>query len=153
MLIGSLGALRQTDLKRLMAHSTINHIGFILMGLIPGSEDGITPICIYLNILHHHEFLGIFLFILNMQRDQVSVTSIKDSIRIVSLTAPNRWDVYQSILFSMAGIPPMAGFVGKFIILNIIIDNNLIFPSGNCGSYFSNCRIFYYIRLNKIDIF
>ena len=47
MLIGSLGALRQTDLKRLMAYSTINHIGFILMGLIPGSEDGI-PLFAYI---------------------------------------------------------------------------------------------------------
>ena len=59
MLIGSLGALRQTDLKRLMAYSTINHIGFILMGLIPGSEDGITSICIYL-IFYITMNLGIF---------------------------------------------------------------------------------------------
>ena len=54
MLIGSLGALKQDDLKRLMAYKTINHIGFILMGLVPGSEDRITAICIYL-ILHNYE--------------------------------------------------------------------------------------------------
>ena len=45
MIIGSLGALKQTDLKRLMAYSTINHVGFILMALVPGSEEGITAIC------------------------------------------------------------------------------------------------------------
>ena len=56
----------QKDIKRLMAHSTINHIGFILMGLIPGSEDGITAISIYL-ILYVTMNLGVFLFILNMQ--------------------------------------------------------------------------------------
>ena len=77
MLIGSLGALRQDDLKRLMAYSTINHIGFILMGLVPGSEDGITAICIYL-IFYITMNLGVFLYILNMKRDQLNVTKIKD---------------------------------------------------------------------------
>ena len=64
MLVGSLGALLQSDLKRLMAYSTINHIGFMLMGLIPGTEDGITAICIYI-IFYVTMNLGIFLFILN----------------------------------------------------------------------------------------
>ena len=119
MLIGSLGALRQKDLKRLMAYSTINHIGFILMGLIPGSEDGITSICIYL-IFYITMNLGIFLFILNMQRDQVSVTSIKDLAGLYR-SQPLIAGCISIILFSMAGIPPMAGFVGKLIILNIVI--------------------------------
>ena len=61
MVIGSLGAIMQKDIKRLMAYSTINHIGFILMGLIPGSEDGITTISIYL-ILYVTMNLGVFLF-------------------------------------------------------------------------------------------
>ena len=65
MLVGSLGALLQSDLKRLMAYSTINHIGFMLMGLIPGTEDGITAICIYI-IFYLTMNLGVFLFILNM---------------------------------------------------------------------------------------
>ena len=77
MLIGSLGALKQTDLKRLMAYSTINHIGFILMGLVPGSEDGVTAICIYL-LFYVSMNLGVFLFILNMRRDHLNVTKIKD---------------------------------------------------------------------------
>ena len=77
MIIGSLGAIMQDDIKRLMAYSTINHIGFMLMGLVPGSEDGITAISIYL-ILYLTMNLGVFLFILNMQRDQINVTSIKD---------------------------------------------------------------------------
>ena len=125
MLIGSLGALRQTDLKRLMAYSTINHIGFILMALIPGSEDGITSICIYL-IFYITMNLGIFLFILNMQRDQISVTSIKDLAGLYR-SQPLMAGCISIILFSMAGIPPMAGFIGKLIILNIIIDNKLFF--------------------------
>ena len=150
MLIGSLGALRQTDLKRLMAYSTINHIGFILMGLIPGSEDGITSICIYL-IFYITMNLGIFLFILNMQRDQVSVTSIKDLSGLYR-SQPLTAGCVSIILFSMAGIPPMAGFVGKLIILNIIIDNNLFFLAV-IAVLTSVIAAFYYIRLIKSIFF
>ena len=150
MLIGSLGALRQTDLKRLMAYSTINHIGFILMGLIPGSEDGITSICIYL-IFYITMNLGIFLFILNMQRDQVSVTSIKDLSGLYR-SQPLTAGCISIILFSMAGIPPMAGFVGKLIILNIVIDNNLFYLAV-IAVLTSVIAAFYYIRLIKSIFF
>ncbi len=150
MLIGSLGALRQTDLKRLMAYSTINHIGFILMGLIPGSEDGITSICIYL-IFYITMNLGIFLFILNMQRDQVSVTSIKDLSGLYR-SQPLTAGCISIILFSMAGIPPMAGFIGKLIILNIVIDNNLFFLAV-IAVLTSVIAAFYYIRLIKSIFF
>ena len=150
MLIGSLGALRQTDLKRLMAYSTINHIGFILMGLIPGSEDGITSICIYL-IFYTTMNLGIFLFILNMQRDQVSVTSIKDLSGLYR-SQPLTAGCVSVILFSMAGIPPMAGFIGKLIILNIVIDNNLFFLAV-IAVLTSVIAAFYYIRLIKSIFF
>ena len=150
MLIGSLGALRQTDLKRLMAYSTINHIGFILMGLIPGSEDGITSICIYL-IFYTTMNLGIFLFILNMQRDQVSVTSIKDLSGLYR-SQPLTAGCVSIILFSMAGIPPMAGFIGKLIILNIVIDNNLFFLAV-IAVLTSVIAAFYYIRLIKSIFF
>ncbi len=150
MLIGSLGALRQTDLKRLMAYSTINHIGFILMGLIPGSEDGITSICIYL-IFYITMNLGIFLFILNMQRDQVSVTSIKDLSGLYR-SQPLTAGCISVILFSMAGIPPMAGFIGKLIILNIVIDNNLFFLAV-IAVITSVIAAFYYIRLIKSIFF
>ena len=150
MLIGSLGALRQTDLKRLMAYSTINHIGFILMGLIPGSEDGITSICIYL-IFYITMNLGIFLFILNMQRDQVSVTSIKDLSGLYR-SQPLTAGCVSIILFSMAGIPPMAGFIGKLIILNIVIDNNLFFLAV-IAVLTSVIAAFYYIRLIKSIFF
>ena len=150
MLIGSLGALRQTDLKRLMAYSTINHIGFILMGLIPGSEDGITSICIYL-IFYITMNLGIFLFILNMQRDQVSVTSIKDLSGLYR-SQPLIAGCISIILFSMAGIPPMAGFIGKLIILNIVIDNNLFFLAV-IAVLTSVIAAFYYIRLIKSIFF
>jgi len=150
MLIGSLGALRQTDLKRLMAYSTINHIGFILMALIPGSEDGITSICIYL-IFYITMNLGMFLFILNMQRDRVSVTSIRDLSGLYR-SQPLIAGCLAIILFSMAGIPPLAGFIGKLIILNIIIDNDLFFLA-IIAVLTSVIAAFYYIRLIKSIFF
>ncbi len=150
MIIGSLGALLQTDLKRLMAYSTINHIGFILMALIPGSEDGITSICIYL-IFYVTMNLGMFLFILNMQRDQVNVTSIKDLSGLYK-SQPLIAGCLSIILFSMAGIPPLAGFIGKLIILNIIIDNNLFYLA-IIAVLTSVIAAFYYIRLIKSIFF
>ena len=104
MLVGSLGALFQSDLKRLMAYSTINHIGFILMGLIPGTEDGITAICIYI-IFYVTMNLGVFLFILNMNRDQINVSSIKDLSGLYK-SQPLMATFMSILLFSMAGIPP-----------------------------------------------
>ena len=150
MIIGSLGAIMQNDIKRLMAYSTINHIGFMLMGLVPGSEDGITAISIYL-ILYLTMNLGVFLFILNMQRDQINVTSIKDLSGLYK-TEPVMAGSLAIILFSMAGIPPLAGFVGKLLILNVVIDSNLIFLA-IIAVVTSVIAAFYYLRLIKSIFF
>ena len=150
MIIGSLGAIMQDDIKRLMAYSTINHIGFMLMGLVPGSEDGITAISIYL-ILYLTMNLGVFLFILNMQRDQINVTSIKDLSGLYK-TEPVMASSLAIILFSMAGIPPLAGFVGKLLILNVVIDSNLILLA-IIAVLTSVIAAFYYLRLIKSIFF
>ena len=150
MIIGSLGALKQDDLKRLMAYSTINHIGFILMALVPGSEDGITAICIYL-IFYLTMNLGVFLFILNMRRDQINVTKIKDLSGLYK-TEPVIAGCLAIIFFSMAGIPPLAGFIGKLLVLNIVIDNNLFFLA-IIAVVTSVIAAFYYIRLIKSMFF
>ncbi len=150
MIIGSLGALKQDDLKRLMAYSTINHIGFILMALVPGSEDGITAICIYL-IFYITMNLGVFLFILNMRRDQINVTKIKDLSGLYK-TEPVIAGCLAILFFSMAGIPPLAGFIGKLLVLNIVIDNNLFFLA-IIAVITSVISAFYYIRLIKSMFF
>ena len=150
MIIGSLGALKQDDLKRLMAYSTINHIGFILMALVPGSEDGITAICIYL-IFYLTMNLGVFLFILNMRRDQINVTKIKDLSGLYK-TEPVIAGCLAILFFSMAGIPPLAGFIGKLLVLNIVIDNNLFFLA-IIAVVTSVIAAFYYIRLIKSMFF
>ena len=132
-----------------MAYSTINHIGFILMGLIPGSEDGITAISIYL-ILYVTMNLGVFLFILNMQRNQINVSAIKDLSGLYK-TEPVMALSLAIILFSMAGIPPLS-FLGKLLILNIVIDSNLFYLA-TIAVITSVIAAFYYIRLIKSIFF
>ena len=95
--------------------------------------------------------LGVFLFVLNMQRDQINVTKIKDLSGLYK-TEPIMAGCLAIILFSMAGIPPMAGFIGKLIILNIIIDNNLFYLA-IIAVLTSVIAAFYYIRLIKSIFF
>jgi NADH-quinone oxidoreductase subunit N len=133
-----------------MAYSTINHVGFMLMGLVPGSEDGITAISIYL-ILYITMNLAVFLLILNMQRDQINVTNIKDLTGLYK-SEPVMAGCLAIILFSMAGIPPLAGFIGKLLILNVVIDSNLFFLA-TIAVLTSVIAAFYYLRLIKSIFF
>ena len=150
MLIGSFAALFQTDLKRLFAYSTINHVGFMLIGLVPGTEDGIIGISIYL-ILYLLMNLGVFLVILNLRIDGINVTSIKDLSGYFS-NNPFVAICMAIFVFSMAGIPPLSGFLGKLIILNVAIDNNLFYLAV-IGVLTSVVAAFYYLRIVKLMFF
>ena len=150
MIVGSFGALFQNDLKRLFAYSTINHVGFMLIGLVPGSEDGIIAISIYL-ILYLIMNTGVFLIILNLRIDERNVTSIKD------LSGYSNNNFFMAVcmaifVFSMAGIPPLSGFLGKLIILNVAIDNNLFYLA-IIGVISSVIAAFYYLRIVKLMFF
>ncbi|MAH78766.1 MAG: NADH-quinone oxidoreductase subunit NuoN [Rickettsiales bacterium] len=150
MIVGSLGALQQTEIKRLLAYSTINHVGFMLIGLVPGTEDGIIAICIYL-MLYLLMNLGVFIIILNLKRDNVNVTSLKD---LSGYFNNNQFMTFcmAVFMFSMAGIPPLSGFLGKLIVLNVAIDNNLIFLA-IVGVLSSVIAAFYYLRIIKLMFF
>ncbi|MBD74738.1 MAG: NADH-quinone oxidoreductase subunit NuoN [Rickettsiales bacterium] len=150
MLIGSFAALFQTDLKRLFAYSTINHVGFMLIGLVPGTEDGIIGISIYL-ILYLLMNLGVFFVILNLRIDGINVTSIKDLSGYFS-NNPFIAICMAIFVFSMAGIPPLSGFLGKLIILNVAIDNNLFYLAV-IGVLTSVVAAFYYLRIVKLMFF
>tara|TARA_B100000989_G_C19522436_1_gene464916 strand:- start:912 stop:2291 length:1380 start_codon:yes stop_codon:yes gene_type:complete len=150
MIIGSLGAITQTDIKRLMAYSTINHVGFILIGLVAGTEDGIIAICIYL-ILYLLMNIGVFVIILNLKRDGINVSMIKD---LSGYFSNNQFMAccMAIFMFSMAGIPPLSGFLGKLIVLNVAIDNNLYFLA-IIGVLSSVVAAFYYLRIVKLMFF
>ena len=95
--------------------------------------------------------LGVFLFILNMNRDQINVSKIKDLSGLYQ-SQPLMATFMVILLFSMAGIPPMAGFIGKLIILNLVIDNDLYYLA-IIAVLTSVIAAFYYIRLIKSIFF
>ena len=150
MIVGSFGALFQTDLKRLFAYSTINHVGFMLIGLVPGMEDGIIAISIYL-ILYVLMNTGVFLVILNLRLDDRNVTEIKDLSGYFN-NNPFMAICMAIFVFSMAGIPPLSGFLGKLIVLNVAIDNNLFFLAV-IAVLTSVVAAFYYLRIVKLMFF
>ena len=109
MIIGAFGAIAQSNIKRLIGYSSIGHVGFALMGLAAVSPEGLSGFIIYL-FLYSIMMLGIFAFILNMEKDGVLVTDIYSLARY-SEDNPATSFAFSLILFSLAGIPPLAGFI------------------------------------------
>ncbi|MEZ6021852.1 MAG: NADH-quinone oxidoreductase subunit NuoN [Hyphomonadaceae bacterium] len=120
MLWGSIGALLQTSLKRLMAYSSIANMGFVLMGLASGPEQGPAAALIYL-ALYLPATIGIFALIMAMRREGEPAETVAD------LAGMAQRNVYVAVLFtillfSIAGIPPLAGFMGKFLVFRAAVD-------------------------------
>lgn len=112
---GGIAAIGQTNIKRLMAYSSIAHMGFALMGLASGTAFGVQAMLIYMAIYVTMN-IGTFAFILSMERDGRPVTDI-NSLHMYSRYAPMRALAMLVLLFSLAGVPPMVGFFGKLYVL------------------------------------
>ena len=123
LLWGSFAALVQTNIKRLMAYSSIANIGFVLMGLCAGRGEGPSSALIYLT-LYLPMTIGAFAIILAMRRDGADVERLDD---LAGLGARRPWMavVLTILFFSLAGIPPLAGFFGKFYVFKAVIDAQL----------------------------
>ena len=115
MFLGAIAAIGQRDIKRLMAYSSIAHMGFALMGLAAGTMFGIQAMLIYLAIYVVMN-IGTFAFILSMERDGQPVTDI-DGLHQYSKAEPLKALALLVLMFSLAGVPPMVGFFGKFYVL------------------------------------
>ena len=111
MALGAFAAIRQTNIKRLMAYSSIGHMGYALVGLAAGSADGIAGVIIYLAI-YLPMTLGTFACILAMRRQGRMVEDI-DALAGLSKTNPYMALAIAVFMFSMAGVPPLAGFFSK----------------------------------------
>ena len=144
MYLGSVAAIGQTNIKRLMAYSSIGHMGFALMGLAAGTEQGVQALLIYMAIYVTMN-VGVFAFILNMERDGQAVTDIA-SLGLYSKVAPARAFALAVLMFSLAGIPPLVGFFGKFYALTAAIDAGL-FWLAVAGAFASVIGAFYYLRI------
>jgi NADH-quinone oxidoreductase subunit N len=144
MFVGAIAAIGQTNIKRLMAYSSIAHMGFALMGLAAGSALGVQAMLIYMAIYVTMN-IGTFAFILGMEKDGVPVTTIA-SLKMYSKREPLRALAMLVLLFSLAGVPPMVGFFGKFYVLRAAYDAGLAWLAV-AGVVASVIGAFYYLRI------
>jgi len=144
MFVGAIAAIGQRDIKRLMAYSSIAHMGFALIGLASGTAFGVQAMLVYMAIYVTMN-IGTFAFILSMEREGRSVTSI-DSLHMLSKTAPLQAMAMLVLLFSLAGVPPMVGFFGKFYVLQAAVNADMTWLA-IAGAIASVIGAFYYLRI------
>ncbi len=150
MLFGAVAAIGQTNLKRLIAYSSIGHIGYALAGLATGTNEGIQSSIIYITIYILMN-LGLFSCLLMMKRNDEYYEDIHD-LSGVSKNHPLLALSLLVILFSLAGIPPLAGFFAKFYIFKSVIEQSMYFLA-IVGLLSTVIAAFYYLRIIKIIYF
>lgn len=144
MFWGAIAAIGQKDIKRLMAYSSIAHMGYALIGVAVGTVEGIQAMLIYMAIYVTMN-VGTFAFILSMERDGRPVTDIA-SLNQFSKKEPLKALAMMALLFSLAGVPPMVGFFGKFYVLQAAVDANMTWLAV-AGAVASVIGAFYYLRI------
>ncbi|RBI75275.1 NADH-quinone oxidoreductase subunit NuoN [Roseovarius sp. TE539] len=144
MFLGAVAAIGQTDIKRLMAYSSIAHMGYALMGLAAGTVFGVQAMLIYMAIYVTMN-VGTFAFILSMERDGQPVTDIS-SLNLYSRAHPGRALAMLVLLFSLAGVPPLLGFFGKLYVLRAAYEGGLVWLAV-AGVIASVIGAFYYLRI------
>jgi NADH-quinone oxidoreductase subunit N len=147
MALGSFAAIGQRNFKRLMAYSSIGHMGFALVGLASNSEAGVRGVIIYM-LIYVAMTLGTFAFIIAMRRKEGQVETIGD-LAGLSNTNPVMATILTILLFSLAGIPPLAGFWAKWYVFLAAINAEL-YALAVIGVLSSVVAAFYYLRIIKI---
>jgi NADH-quinone oxidoreductase subunit N len=150
MALGSFAAIGQTNIKRLMAYSSIGHMGFALVGLAAGTAEGAQGVLVYIAI-YVAMTLGSFAIILAMKRDGVNVENISDFAGL-SRTNPLIAFFFAMLLFSLAGVPPLAGFFAKWYVFVAAIRANL-FALSVIGVLTSVVGAYYYLTIVKTMYF
>jgi len=147
MALGSFAAIGQRNIKRLMAYSSIGHVGFALVGLAANSQAGVRGVAIYM-LIYLVMTLGTFAFILAMRRKEGNVEEIGD-LTGLSNTNPVMATILTILMFSLAGIPPLAGFWAKWYVFLAAIDAGL-YALAVIGVLTSVVGAYYYLRIIKI---
>ena len=150
MILGAVAAIGQTNIKRLMAYSSIGHMGYALAGLATGSNEGIQGTVIYLSIYLLMN-LGIFSCIFMMRKKDIFYEDIQD-LSGLSKNHPVISFCLLVLLFSLAGIPPLAGFFAKFYIFMAVIKAEM-YTLAIMGLITTVISAFYYLRIIKIIYF
>ncbi len=150
MILGSVAAIGQTNIKRLMAYSSIGHMGYALAGLATGTLNGISATLSYI-LIYVVMNIAAFTCILFFSRNKIYFEDIRD-LGGLSKNHPVISICFSIILFSLAGIPPLAGFFAKFYIFKAVIDSQM-YTLAIIGLLSSVVAAFYYLRVIKIIYF
>ncbi|KPK57367.1 MAG: NADH:ubiquinone oxidoreductase subunit N [Gammaproteobacteria bacterium SG8_31] len=150
MAIGNIVAIAQTNLKRMLAYSTISHVGFILMGVLSGSRDGVEA-AVYYTLAYVIMAVAAFGMILLLSRRGFEAEELED---FRGLNARSRWfaGIMLVVMFSMAGVPPFLGFWAKLEVLGAAVEAGMVWLAV-AGVIFSVIGAFYYLRVVKLMYF
>ena len=151
IVVGALGAIGQSNIKRLMAYSSINNVGFILVGLAVATPQGASAMLFYLAI-YVAMSLGGFVAILMLKDEKGDYVEDIPSLAGLSRTRPGLALGLAMIMFSLAGIPPLFGFWGKFLVFKAAVDGGMIALAA-LGFAASVIGAFYYLKVVKIIYF
>jgi NADH-quinone oxidoreductase subunit N len=151
IIIGAVGAIGQQNLKRLLAYSSINNIGFLLIGLAAGTEAGVAAMLVYLAI-YVAMTLGGFICLMQLKGSDGQMKEGMADIAGLSKTQPMLAAAFAVFMFSLAGIPPLFGFWGKLAVFNAAIEAGL-FPLAVIGIGASVIGAFYYLKVVKVMYF
>lgn len=150
MVVGNLAAIVQRNIKRMLAYSTIGHVGFMLLGLIAGTEAGYAGILTYMTI-YLFMTMGVFGVIIMMRRDDIQ-GELLDDFAGLSKVRPGYALAMGCLMFSMAGIPFLGGFWAKYAVFLAVVESGHVVLA-TLGVVFSAIGAFYYIRIVKYMYF
>ncbi|MCJ8143134.1 NADH-quinone oxidoreductase subunit NuoN [Ancylobacter sp. A5.8] len=150
MVLGAFAAIGQRNLKRLMAYSSIGHMGYALVGLAAGTEQGVRGVLVYMAV-YVAMTLGTFAVILSMRRKEGMVENYED-LAGLARTNPVMAFMLAALMFSLAGIPPLAGFLAKYYVFLAAIEAGL-YTLAVVGVLASVVGAYYYLRIVKVMYF
>lgn len=151
IVVGALGAIGQSNIKRLLAYSSINNVGFVLIGLAAATQQGASAMLVYLAIYVAMTIGGFVAVLMLKDADGAQLEGISD-IAGLSRTKPMLALCLAAIMFSLAGIPPLFGFWGKFVVFQAAVQSGLIALAA-IGIAASVIGAFYYLKIVKLMYF
>ncbi|HEU4960092.1 MAG TPA: NADH-quinone oxidoreductase subunit NuoN [Sphingomonas sp.] len=151
IIFGAVAAIGQRNIKRMLAYSSINNVGFVLIGLAAGTPEGVASVLMYLAI-YVAMTLGSFLVVLRMHDDEGRPIETIASLTGLSRTRPGMAFAMAVFMFSLAGVPPLFGFYAKFAVFHAAVAAGL-FPLAVFGIAASVISAFYYLRIVKTMYF
>ncbi|MEO6092630.1 MAG: NADH-quinone oxidoreductase subunit NuoN [Novosphingobium sp.] len=151
IIVGALGAIGQFNIKRLLAYSSINNVGFLLIGLATGTREGASAMLVYLAIYVAMNVAAFLVVLMLRDVEGKPVEDIADLAGLSRVRPALAWAL-AAAMFSLAGIPPLFGFWGKFVVFRAAVDAGMV-PLAAIGIAASVIGAFYYIKIVKIAFF